>query len=96
MDTFLKSKSLLIILTAIVTVLLTLLFSNFFTNSFGEEFPREITRCGSTLPITCETYRCEKGYIVPLPEDGPPPIPGGGTRNRTCSDGSAATVVPEN
>jgi hypothetical protein len=96
MDSFLTSKVLLVVSTAIISIIATLLFTTYFKSPFGDEFPRGITRCGSTLPISCVTLRCEKGYIVPLPEDGPPPIPGGGSMNRTCSDGSMASVISEN
>ncbi len=97
MNNLLKSKSLLVIITAFATVIVTLVSTGFFNNSFfDEEFPREITRCGSTLPVTCVTFRCEKSYIIPLPSDGPPPIPGGGSMSRTCSDGSTAIEIPVN
>lgn len=94
MKNLFKSKIILIIFTAVSASIATLLLTIFFKiHPFADEFPREITRCGSTLPITCVTFRCEKGYIVPIPSDGPPPLPGGGSQNRTCSDGSVASKI---
>ncbi|OHA81098.1 MAG: hypothetical protein A2675_00760 [Candidatus Yonathbacteria bacterium RIFCSPHIGHO2_01_FULL_51_10] len=47
--------------------------------------PKTMIVCGSTLPIQCEEYRCEKGLIYK-----PSPIGGGYAR---CFWGGAATHI---
>jgi hypothetical protein len=60
----------------------------YFLNANSVDQEKEMTTCGSTLPIKCYTYRCENGYIV---RDGTETMPGGGSRSKMCSDGTLAT-----
>ena len=55
------------------------------------QFPSHLLVCGSTLPKQCFDYRCPLGTSLVKPEQYS--VPGGGERQKECSDGSIATEV---
>lgn len=61
------------------------------TTNVPSQLPSHLLVCGSTLPMQCYDYRCPLGTSLVNPEQYS--IPGGGSRQKDCSDGSVATEV---
>ncbi len=60
-------------------------------NVSTSQLPSHLLICTSTLPRECYDYRCPLGTNLVNPEQYN--VPGGGSRQKECSDGSVATEV---